>query len=186
MAKPVEKPHSVRSLGAVDTGPLKSLVARLSEATWDREDRDKENDFFCFHSTRHIIFRFIRANREAEAFYDTPAWPLWRPVLEPVMRAAIRPYGFAEPEFPKAMLARLAAGQVIDRHVDGAGSNLTTHKIHVPLVTNDEALFETNGEVVHLSEGHAYEVNNVAPHAARNGGAEDRIHLIFEVFDRAA
>ena len=83
------------------------------------------------------------------------------------------------------MLARLAKGGVIEKHVDGAGSNLLTHKIHVPLVTNEKVWFEVGSTVFHLEPGLAYELNNIRPHGVRNDGDHDRIHLIFEIMDRA-
>lgn len=183
MAEIVKKPKSVLPLGPVDISALLPLVKRVSERTWASEDANKENDFECFHHTRHIIFRFISANAHPEVFYSNPAWDAWKPLLLPVIQQAIVPYGFREPVFPKVMLARLEAGAEIDRHRDGAGSNLRTHKIHVPLITNADATFEAGGERVHLETGHAYEVNNIGLHAAFNKGDEDRIHLIFEVFE---
>ncbi|QNO28752.1 aspartyl/asparaginyl beta-hydroxylase domain-containing protein [Sphingopyxis sp. OPL5] len=186
MAVIVTKPANVRDLGPVDATALAARVAAISERAWAGEDARKENDFEVFHHTRHIIFRFTPGNREPEDHYDNPAWMVWRPLLQPVMDAAIRPYGFADPAFPKAMLARLQAGQKIDLHRDGAGSNLRTHKIHVPLITNPGAFFLSGPNRHHLGLGHAWEVNNIASHGGVNEGDADRIHFIFEVFDRAA
>lgn len=186
MAVIVTKPANVRDLGPVDASALIARVAAISERTWGQEDSLKENDFEVFHHTRHIIFRFTPGNRQPEDYYDTPAWTVWRPLLQPIMDAAIRPYGFADPAFPKAMLARLQAGQMIDLHRDGAGSNLRTHKIHVPLITNAGAFFLSGPNRHHLALGHAWEVNNIASHGGVNEGDADRIHFIFEVFDRAA
>lgn len=179
----VEKPSHVRDLGPVESQALAALVKRVSNDVWNREDALKENDFEVFHHTRHIIFRFIEGNRDPANFYTNPSWDVWRPQLEPVMKDAIADYAFAKPVFAKAMLARLEAGQRIDPHTDGAGSNERCHKIHVPLITNPEALFFVDGRKCHLQAGRAYEVNNIVPHGAVNGGKEDRVHFIFEVFD---
>lgn len=184
MAVIIRKPATVLDLGPVDMAALKERVGRISDRAWMSEDERKENRFSCFHHTRHIIFRFTPGNRDPEDFYEEPSWQVWRPLLEPVMRQAIAPYGFNEPEFPKAMLARLMAGSFIDNHIDGAGSNLRAHKIHVPLFTNPDALFFCSKEPFHLAEGRAWEVNNINSHGVVNRGAEDRIHFIFEVFDR--
>ena len=182
---PVTKPEFLTELGKVDVTSLKRLVAGVSESVWDAEDSRKENRFEVFHHTRHIIFRFIAGMRDHREFYSTPIWSAWRGHLQPIMDRAIEPFGFTEPVFPKVMLARLAAGAVIDRHVDGAGSNLFTHKIHVPLETSAGARMFIRDREFHLEEGCVYEVNNVVPHAVENRGALDRIHLIFEVFDAA-
>jgi Aspartyl/Asparaginyl beta-hydroxylase len=181
----VQKPKTVRPLGPVEVTRLIDRVRQITDQTWSAEDSRKENTFEVFHHTRHINFRFIRGNNNPLEFYSAESWPMWRPLLEPVMEAAVRPYGFERPIFPKVMLARLAAGGVIDPHADGPGSNLVTHKIHVPLVTNDGALFLTGEVWTHLEAGQAYEVNNIDRHGVVNNGDEDRIHFIFEVFEAA-
>jgi len=187
MALPIaEKPEGVRCLGTVKCDELLAAVRRIPDHLWIAEDARKENDFDCFDDTRHIIFRFISGNIDPRHSYSNPAWNVWRQLLEPIIEAAVADYGFREPRFPKAMLARLRAGGTIARHHDGAGSNLLTHKIHVPLITNDQAVFFVEDVPFHLAAQHAYEVNNIKRHGAFNGGAQDRIHLIFEAFDAAA
>lgn len=183
--QPVTKPQRIRELGPVDIAGLKDLVARVSERVWTVEDERKENRFEVFHHTRHIIFRFIEGMRDHRCFYSTPLWGPWQEALLPVIESASASYRFQRPVYPKVMLARLAAGAVIDRHVDGAGSNLYTHKVHVPLQTTPQARMFIADAPFHLAEGLAYEVNNLAPHSVENPGSTDRIHLIFEVFDEA-
>ena len=179
----VNKPENILELGAVDVSSIKNLVARTTEKVWNLEDQRKENNFEVFHHTRHIVFRFIEGMCDRHNFYSNPIWDVWQKNLLPVMCEAITNYNFQRPVFPKAMLARLSAGATIDRHTDGAGSNLYTNKIHIPIQTNDKAFLIIKDEPFHLREGFAYEVNNIVPHAAENLGVSDRIHLIFEVFD---
>jgi hypothetical protein len=183
--RPVDKPARVRPVGAIDAATLRRRVARLSEKVWRQEDAAKENDFPCFHHTRHVIFRFIAGNRDPRRFYSRPIWAVWGPMLLPVMARAAAAYGYAGPVYPKVMLARLEAGHGIDRHVDGGGSNPFTHKIHVPLETNPAAVLHVDGADFHLAAGRAWEVNNLVPHGGFNGGRTDRIHLVFEVFEGA-
>ncbi|GAA0283287.1 hypothetical protein GCM10009127_25930 [Alteraurantiacibacter aestuarii] len=183
MAPIVKKPAKVRDLGAVDADRLTAVVQAISKRTWHNENILKENDFDCFHHTQHLVFRFIKQNRDPETFYANPSWDAWKSVLLPVMEAASASYGFRNPQYPKAMLAKLIAGYGIDLHRDGAGSNPRTHKIHVPLITNPEAYFLFENDQVHLTPGRAWEVNNLIRHGGRNDGPEDRIHLIFEVFE---
>lgn len=183
--QPVEKPHTVRRLAAVDTAPLRAQVARLSDRVWNRESAARENDFFCFAHTRHVVFRFIPLDAARLRYYVNPGWDLWRRWLLPVMAQASAPYGYAEPVYPKAMLARLAAGRGIDPHTDCGGMNPFTHKIHVPLETTPRATLAVAGAAFHLEAGYAWEVNNLADHGAFNGGGQDRIHFIFEVLEGA-
>lgn len=181
----VVKPEAVLELGAVDVAPIRALVDRFSERMWAQEDERKENDFFCFHHTRHVVLRFTRGNIDPRDNYASPAWDVFAPVLLPLMQQVTASYGFKEPAFPKAMFARLEAGHEIDEHIDGGGSNLLTHKIHIPVYTNPKAIFSINGQPFHLEAGQAYEVNNIVSHGVVNGGSEDRIHYIFEVYETA-
>ena len=181
----VEKPATVLDLGAVDVQALRARVERLSEKAWDLNNAHKWNDFDCFDHTRHIIFRFIHGNQSPLRCFAQPGWMVFKPLLLPVMARAAAHYGYAEPIYPKAMLARLAAGRGIGRHIDAEPSNPLVHKIHVPLVTNPRAVLTVADAEFHLPAGRAWEVNNLVPHGAFNGGEQDRIHFIFEVFEGA-
>ena len=183
--RPVEKPASVRRLGSVDVTALRVQVAKPSEKVWEQENAVKENDFFCFAHTRHIIFRFPAIDRSRVFYYSRPIWKIWQRWLLPVMTRAAAAYGYAAPVYSKAMLARLAAGHGIDRHTDSGGTTALVHKIHVPLETNPQATLTVGDTAFHLEVGSAYEVNNMAPHGAFNGGMHDRIHFIFEVSEGA-
>ena len=183
--RPVRKPLSVRRLGPVDVDPLRAQAARLSDKAWSRLDAAKENDFSCFTYTRHVVFRLVPGDSPRPSFYSMPLWNLWRRWLLPVMAQAAAHYAFTAPVYPKAMLARLAAGRGIDTHVDHGGLNPLVHKIHVPLETGPRATLTVRGASFHLPAGHAFEVNNLAPHGAFNGEDHDRIHFIFEVFEGA-
>ena len=183
----VRKPTRFRALGSVDVQALRRQVGRLSERVWRQEDAIKENAYRCFDHTQHIVFRFIKGNRDPRRFYSQPSWAVWSPMLLAVMEPAAAPYRFQEPAFPKVMLARLKAGHVIERHDDGETgcSHPFVHKIHVPLETNPGALVHVDGKDLHLEVGQAWEINNLARHGAVNRGRTDRIHLVFEVFEGA-
>lgn len=181
--KHVEKPDTFRNLGRFNVDELSALVATIPDSLWTIEDERKENRFGVFHHTEHIIFRFSPGNKDPREFYSNPIWSVWQGKLLPLMDAITDQYAHKRREYSKVMLARLLAGHAIDRHVDGAGSNLLTHKVHVPLQTNKDALFTVEEDTRHLDYGHAYEVNNIVRHAAANHGTEHRVHLIFEHFD---
>ena len=181
----VRKPALVRHLGAVDVAELRAYVERLPERVWWQCDAAKENKFPCFVHARHIVFRFTPGNRTPLRFYSTLIGEAWQRLLLPVMAQAAAPYGYARPVYPKAMLARLVADGHIVRHRDDEATEAAAfaHKIHVPLQTNSRATLAVGDTDFHLEAGHAWEINNLAPHGAFNGGVHDRVHFVFEVFD---
>lgn len=178
------KTTSIRPLGPVDIAALREAVLAIPEAVWDAENADKPNRFEALDRTRHIVFRFVDDTRDWRNSHDRALWPQWRDLLWPVLRQATTPYGYANAEFPRVMLARMAPGGVIKPHVDANPAAKWPHKIHVPLLTNPGVGFLVGERVYHFPEGEAVEVNNLGLHAVRNDGSTDRIHLIFEYFDR--
>ena len=178
------KTESIRRLGPVDIAALREAVLRLDEARWDAENADKPNRFEALDRTRHIVFRFVSNFQDWRDSYDRPLWGDWKGLLEPVLAQAVRDYGYKDAAFPRVMLARMAPGGVIKPHRDANPAAKWPHKIHVPLVTNDKVTFFVDGVGYHFPEGEAVEVSNMAVHAVENAGDTDRIHLIFEYYDR--
>ena len=177
------KTQTVRKLGSVDVAALRSAVLALPESVWDAENASKPNRFGALDATRHIIFRFVSNFLDWRQSYGRPMWTEWKPLLEPVLRTATESYGYGRGEFPRVMLARMAPGGVIHPHRDQNPAAKWPHKIHVPLLTNDDVTFFVDGIQYHFGEGEAVEVNNMGLHAVQNRGTTDRIHLIFEYYD---
>ena len=177
------KTTSIRRLGPVDIASLREAVLRIPEAQWDAENADKPNRFEALDKTRHIVFRFVSNFRDWRQSYERPLWAAWKDLLEPVLAQATRDYGYARGVFPRVMLARMAPGGVIKPHRDANPAAKWPHKIHVPLLTNDQVTFFVDGVGSHFPEGEAVEVSNMAVHSVENTGSTDRIHLIFEYYD---
>jgi hypothetical protein len=177
------KTTSIRRLGTVEIEPLRNAVLALPEAVWDAEDSSKPNRFGALDATRHIIFRFVSNFRDWRQSYDRPLWNDWREKLEPVLAAATADYGYQRGAFPRVMLARMAPGGVIHPHRDENAAAKWPHKIHVPILTNENVTFYVDGITYQFAEGEAVEVNNMGLHAVENRGLTDRIHLIFEYYD---
>jgi len=82
-----------------------------------------------------------------------------------------------------ALLIKLPAGKSIAPHVDAASHFKLYHRIHIPIVTNPQCLFTVGGETIHMKKGELWEINNDGKmHSVRNGGAEDRVHLLIDVY----
>jgi len=179
------KTPTVRELGRVDLGTVPADIAATPDDCWDTaaDFEANYNKRGALRDAAHIIFRFCDRRRRPAPCYDLPIWQQWAPRLMPIMQAAVTPYGYARGFFPRIMLARLPAGAFIAPHVDGEPSGNRPHKIHVPLLTNDDTFFFVDQQRYHFAVGHAYEVNNAARHAAANSGRSDRVHLIFEYLD---
>jgi hypothetical protein len=178
------KTTSVKYLGQIDVCSVRDDILAIPEVLWDFENSTKPNRFETLDRTRHIVFRFIHDLGDWRNSYDRPLWSAWRSRLEPLLLKAVEPYGYRNGVFPRVMLARMAVGGVIRPHTDNMPAAKWPHKIHIPITTNDQVLFYIEPETHHFPVGQAVEVNNMVPHAVKNEGATDRIHLIFEYYDR--
>lgn len=177
------KTSTVRHLGKIDIAALRQKVLALPEAVWDAENAAKPNRFDALDTTRHIIFRFVSKLGDWRQSFDGRLWDEWRGLVEPILTAATADYAYQRGGFPRIMLARMGPGGVIHPHRDTNRAAKWPHKIHVPLVTNDQVTFFVDDVGYRFAEGEAVEVNNMATHAVTNHGADDRIHLIFEYYD---
>jgi hypothetical protein len=82
------------------------------------------------------------------------------------------------------VLINLPAGKSIKRHRDSnpVGNRFNRcHRIHIPIKTNTECIFEIDGDIKNLKEGEIWEINNVKKlHSVSNNGTSDRIHLLID------
>jgi len=178
------KTPGVRHLGPVDISAVRDDVATIPESVWEAENTGKPNPYEALGRTRHVLFRFVEKVADWRRSYDLPIWESWRARLEPLLKQATVPYGYARGGFPRIMFARMEPGGIIHPHVDANRSAAWPHKIHIPILTNPKVEFYVEPGVYHLEAGQAYEVNNRVPHAVRNEGDTPRIHLIFEYYDQ--
>jgi hypothetical protein len=177
------KTKAARPLGPVPFEALREAVLGIPDELWNLEDSLKPNRFETLDRTRHIVFRFVKDLKDWRTDYERPLWAQWQPLLQPVLDAAVKPYGYARGVFPRVMLARMAPGGIIQPHRDNMPAALWPHKIHVPLLTNDKVGFYIEPKTYYFPVGEAVEVNNLDVHAVKNEGDSDRIHLIFEYYD---
>ena len=81
----------------------------------------------------------------------------------------------------RAILVLLKSNSKIDRHIDTGKSLSICHRIHIPIITNKNILFEIDNEIKNLKEGEMWEINNSKKmHSVVNNSNTDRIHLIVD------
>ncbi len=79
-----------------------------------------------------------------------------------------------------AWLGRIPQGGRIFTHVDNTAHWDEHHRIHVPLITNQQARLCVAGRFLFLQPNHIWLVNNSIPHGALNRGPE-RLHLVLDL-----
>ncbi len=182
-------PGNFFHIGDVDLAELKPLVEALTEAQWDS------------FSVRQKRYEVHQHTQTIGLVYDLDfrhSHPTRLPTLER-FEAGLRPAlwmtadHFEETStgqqliqengvgyFVRASLVRLKAGCEIAAHQDMNYSLTHSHRLHLPIVTNDKVLFTVGDEAIYMQEGQLFEVNNRRMHSIQNGGSVDRVHLILD------
>lgn len=174
----------VRELGPVNHLPLKQAAQAIHVQAW-LEDTLRQMAFAEQHGqTQSIILLFSETwpkvnvvPRSGWQYFSQPAGDL----VAEVLGKHYRPGGTVI----RALLAKLLPGGSIAEHVDTHPSFAHAHRIHVPLVTNEQVEFRVAGQNHRLREGIAYEISNLDRHSVANPSDEARIHFIFDYVDGA-
>ena len=81
----------------------------------------------------------------------------------------------------RAILVLLKSNSKIDKHIDTGKSLSICHRVHIPIITNKDVLFEIDNEIKNLKEGEMWKINNSEKiHSVINISNTDRIHLIVD------
>ena len=184
---------SLIELGRVDIVALRTAVLSLDADAWslDKADRvalagDRPGDaIFLYNDTPATFDRCTLDEARATGIVNVlrnMQHPLFD-VVDRLIETAIRPT-YPHCDTLRVQIADLPPGAAIGRHRDD-GILAAIHRLHVPIVTNADVVFEIDDAPYTLAEGTMYELNNVAPHAVRNTGTQRRIHLLVDMLPNA-
>lgn len=184
MEKNENKTKSIRELGTLDILPLLKMLPLLKDE-WDKDAEVNSNKKYSLAQVNHVNFRWSDKKADPPYYFDLPLWAKFQDQLLPIMREAVKDYGYSKGYFPRVMFANMNPGTVIPDHIDGNTKGWIPHKIHIPLITNPKVIFSIKGVPYHFPKGQAVEVDNSGMHGVRNEGSTTRIHFIFEYLDGA-
>jgi hypothetical protein len=80
----------------------------------------------------------------------------------------------------RILFANMPPHSIIPSHVDYAASLLFNHRIHIPIQTNHEVIFNNGEDSINMLEGNVYEIDNNINHDVINPSNMHRIHLIVD------
>ncbi|MEM8943201.1 MAG: aspartyl/asparaginyl beta-hydroxylase domain-containing protein [Pseudomonadota bacterium] len=174
-------PQPLRDLGAIDTQALAKAILSLDTPVWLEEQVRQKRYSEVHYNTQSVIVIFC----------DHDDWPNidvvkgrgWDRLADyavPIMHELIARHYTPGGTIIRAMAAKLTAGTTITPHTDSHPSFHHSHRIHVPITTNNKVRFMIDGRPHRLQVGNAYEINNQLRHGVMNGGDEDRITFIFD------
>jgi len=176
-------------IGDVDITTLRQRVLEIPEQQW-RGESFRQQRYEVHRDTETVSLVFDPDFRHTMPT-KLPALEIFEPAMrEALMMAAdfydYSPKGQALFEtfglgyFIRANLVRMKAGGVITEHTDNNFSLSHSHRVHLPIISNDRVLFTVGNETINLKAGQLVEINNRRPHSVSNAGSEYRVHLILD------
>jgi len=166
-----------RYKGLVDIAGLKALVSRQSDADWE-QDAHRQTTFPPHRFTQTIPLLFDEDFRHENPTAQ-PKFAVFERDLRPVFEFLANEYG-RDGRSVRCILTRLARGLRIPHHRDAGFSLCYSHRVHIPIASNESVFFTVGGEEIAMKEGEMWEINNMREHAVRNDGETPRVHLIVD------
>lgn len=177
----------MKDLGDVDAQALIDAVLGLDDDAW-LANVNRQTDYEVHRQTQSVVLVFCDGPMEDLKVSKEIGWDLLADAAVPVMHDLIGRFYPAGGTIIRAMAAKLLSGGRINPHFDSHPSFRHSHRIHVPITTNNRVRFTIDGKPCRMQVGHAYEINNQKNHSVINSGNEDRVTFIFDYLppDRVA
>ena len=178
-----------KKIGMYDVSDIQERVKSFTEEQWLKESWRREN-FQIHRSTQSIYLIMDEDGRHADPTVR-PALQENQDILQPLLDYVHRQFGqtIDLPDlnesnnsgyFVRMLFVKLLPGGSIPPHYDKGRSLRISHRIHLPLKTNDEVKFSEGDTTQHLPPGELWEINNRHKHSVRNNGTEGRVHMIMD------
>lgn len=169
----------LKDLGEVDASRLSAAILGLDEEAW-LANVNRQSDYEVHRQTQSVVLVFCSGSMDDLEVSKQAGWDLLAETAIPVMHDLIGRHYPPGGTIIRAMAAKLLSGGRINPHFDSHASFRHSHRIHVPITTNNRVRFMIDGRPFRFDVGKAYEINNQKTHSVMNSGSEDRITFIFD------
>jgi hypothetical protein len=167
-------------LGQVPTSLAESVLPLLTEEDWYLLDyRSSMVPTVGESSYDSLLIRFS-SNYKKNTIANLPIYDKYETAILAYVEWLKT---FYEVEDFVCFFARLGPHHKIEMHKDGPIPYLADiHRIHFPIVTNENCFYLFEDGQVHMATHSAYEIDNQRKHGVDNQGDEARIHLVVNVY----
>ena len=170
-----------RCLGRSNTEPVKALVLQLNPEEW-------AGDVVQGIQTIPLVYDFKLDHRNP---LRHPALDIFDREIRSILAIAAEYFDRSEKGreltkkygvgyFIRASLLRLFPGGELPENRDTIFSLTHSHRVHVPIVTNNQVQFTVGRETLHIPEGEIFEINNRRLNRLSNEGDEPCVHLVLD------
>ena len=169
----------LKTLGVID---VHNAQQKISTLDWDSIklvhrlnvlNADNGVDFVLMFSlpdkTNRLLQNFFCRKELLELFKDE---------INQFQNIVDEHYQDLEPK--RIFIDSILPGKQIAPHTDGLYHHENTKRIHLPIMTDDNAFFTFPGTKLKMKTGEVTEFNNSETHSAVNDSASKRVHMIID------
>jgi hypothetical protein len=170
-----------KKIGTYDVTDIQELLKFFTDEQWLRESWRREK--FAVHRSTQSIYLIMDEDGRHTDPTEYPALAEYQGVLQPLLDYVRSQFEqtIESSYFVRMLFVKLLAGGAIPPHFDTGRSMRKSHRIHLPLVTNDGVKFVVGETTKNLLPGELWEINNRNKHTVKNNGSEDRVHMIMDL-----
>ena len=179
----------MRKIGDIDVTRFAQQAAKITDADWTA-DAFRQKTYEVHKQTQTIRLIMDEDGRHRDPTYH-PSYGIYKELLEPIETFIRRQFEqtlkakrlrkkHGRGYFIRMILVKLLANGSIPHHVDQGETLSKSHRMHLPIITNEQNLFSVGDTEMHMKAGELWEINNRREHGVVNGGSENRTHLIID------
>lgn len=159
-----------------DIGSIRERIEQIPAEQWLASERER---LFAVHKDTHSLQLVHFEDHKYQKPEYRELFLELKDELDPVIEYIANYYrnnGFVV----RMILAKLLAGGSIPKHTDAGFSLLNCHRVHLPIITNEDIVFGVGDEKINMRAGDLWEINNGTIHGVENRSDSDRVHLIVD------
>ena len=179
----------MRKIGDIDVTRFAQQAAKITDAEWTA-DAFRQRTYEVHKQTQTIRLIMDEDGRHRDPTYH-PSYEIYKELVGPIeifirrqfeqtLKAKRLRKKHGRGYFIRMILVKLLANGSIPHHVDQGETLSKSHRMHLPIITNEQNLFSVGDTEMHMKAGELWEINNRREHGVVNGGSEDRTHLIID------
>jgi hypothetical protein len=165
--------------GVFDTSKILKKVTSLSENDW-KEYTFRQEIFYDVHGdTITIPILYEETYRDSVVGKRSKFYDLFEDdIVE--LNTHFKKITGKDGIIIRAEIVKMIPNSEIAPHRDMTPSLILHNRVHIPIQTNENVLFNVDGEEKNLKINEIWEINNSKLHSVTNNSNLDRIHLIVD------
>ena len=159
---------------------LVSVITSFSESDWSYYKARKNTGGIASYNTDTIPLLYSPNATNPKQMEKHQHHSIFSRHIEELCRIASKELGKVVEK--QSMITRLLPGKSIKRHKDMGEITAKTHRVHLPIISNQLCTFRVEDVSLHLKPGDIWVIDNTNRyHSVDNLGESTRVHLIIDM-----